>query len=155
LLTAQQHGADQLVDYSSEDLRARVKQITAGRGVDVVYDPVGGEVFDAALRSIAWGGRIIIIGFASGRVPQIPANIALVKNIDVIGFYWGSYQAHQPELLRASLEHLLRCYQAGMLRPHVSERIPLERAPDALKLLQLRKASGKLVVVPAAHLAAS
>ena len=96
LAIAQQYGADHLIDYSREDIRERVKAITGGRGADVVYDPVGGDAFDASLRSIAWGGRIIIIGFASGRIPQVPANILLVKNIDVIGFYWGSYSGAQP-----------------------------------------------------------
>jgi len=89
LAIAQKHGADHLIDYSREDIRERVKAITGGHGADVVYDPVGGDAFDASLRSIAWEGRIIIIGFAAGRIPQIPANIALVKNIDIIDFYWG------------------------------------------------------------------
>ena len=149
LTTARQHGADHLINYSCEDLRERVKEITAGRGVDVAYDPVGGDLFDAALRCIAWGGRILIIGFASGRVPQIPANVVLVKNIDVIGFYWGSYQNHDPELLRSSLQQLLHWFDEGKLRPHVSQQLPLEHAPDALKLLQQRKASGKLVLITA------
>src|SRR5207302_6823406 len=97
---ARQHGAGHLIDYSREDIRERVKAITGGRGVDVIYDPVGGDAFDAGLRSIAWGGRIIIIGFASGRIPQVPANILLVKNIDLIGLYWGSYSARNPGLIR-------------------------------------------------------
>ncbi|HEU5415501.1 MAG TPA: NADPH:quinone oxidoreductase family protein [Candidatus Angelobacter sp.] len=148
LAIAQQHGADHLVDYSKEDIRERVKAITGGRGADVIYDPVGGDAFDASLRSIAWGGRIIIIGFAAGRVPQIPANIVLVKNIDVIGFYWGSYQAHKPELLRGSFAQLFRWFQEGRLRPHVSHRLPLERAAEALSLLQQRRSTGKVVLMP-------
>lgn len=148
LAIAQQHGADHVIDYSKEDIRERVKAITRGRGADVIYDPVGGDTFDASLRSIAWGGRIIIIGFAAGRVSQIPANIVLVKNIDVIGFYWGSYQAHKPELLRGSFAQLFRWFQEGRLRPHVSHRLPLEQAAEALSLLQQRRSTGKVVLMP-------
>lgn len=149
LAIAQQHGADHLVDYSKEDVRERVKAITGGHGADVIYDPVGGDAFDASLRSIAWGGRIIIIGFAAGRVSQIPANIVLVKNIDVIGLYWGSYQAHKPELLRGSFAQLFRWFQEGKLRPHVSHRLPLDQAAEALSLLQQRRSTGKVVMIPA------
>lgn len=146
LSVAREHGADHLIDYLHEDMRERVKAITGGRGVDVIYDPVGGDAFDAALRSISWGGRVIVIGFASGRIPQIPANIVLVKNIDVIGFYWGSYQKHNPELLRSSFQQLFRWFHEGKLKPHISHRVPLERASEALRLLQERKSTGKVVV---------
>lgn len=148
LAIAQEHGADHLIDYSKEDLRERVKAITGGRGADVIYDPVGGDAFDASLRSIAWGGRIIIIGFAAGRVSQIPANVVLVKNIDVIGFYWGSYQAHNPELLHGSFAQLFRWFQQGKLRPHVSHRLPLDQAAEALSLLQQRRSTGKVALIP-------
>lgn len=148
LAIAQQHGAEQIIDYSKEDIRERVKAITGGRGADVIYDPVGGDVFDACLRSIAWGGRIIIIGFAGGRVSQIPANIVLVKNIDVIGFYWGSYQAHNPELLRSSFTQLFLWVREGRIQPHVSHQFPLSQAAEALRLLQQRKSTGKVVLVP-------
>jgi NADPH2:quinone reductase len=150
LAIARQHGADYLIDYSKEDIRERVKVITGGRGADVIYDPVGGDIFDASLRSIAWGGRIIIIGFAGGRVSQVPANIVLVKNIDVIGFYWGSYQMRKPDLLRSSFTQLFRWFQDGKLRPHVSQSLPLERAAEALQLLQQRKSTGKVVLLPTA-----
>jgi len=146
LAIAREHGADHLIDYSNEDLRERVKAITGGRGADVIYDPVGGDVFDACLRSIAWGGRIIIIGFAAGRISQIPANIVLVKNIDVIGFYWGSYQKHQPELVRGSFQQLFRWFEEGKLRPHVSHRLLLAHAAEALKVLQQRKSTGKVLL---------
>lgn len=149
LAVARQHGADHLIDYSKQDIRERVKSITGGHGADVIYDPVGGHVFDASLRCIAWGGRIVIIGFAAGRVAQIPANIALVKNIDVIGFYWGSYQSHKPELLRSSFAQLFQWFQEGKLQPHVSQQLPLEQAPAALELLQQRKSTGKVVLLPA------
>ena len=143
---ARQYGADHLIDYSREDIRERVKAITGGRGADVVYDPVGGDAFDASLRSIAWGGRLIVIGFASGRIPQAPANILLVKNIDVIGFYWGSYQARRPELLRESYAKLLGWFEQGKLRPHVSAQIDLNDVAQAMNLLKERKSTGKVVL---------
>jgi NADPH:quinone reductase len=146
LALAQQHGADHLLDYSREDIRERVKAITGGRGVDVVYDPVGGDAFDASLRSIAWGGRILIIGFAGGRIPQIPANILLVKNIDVIGFYWGSYQSRKPELLRQGYAQLFRWFEEGKLKPHVSQTFDLAHAAGALDSLRQRKSTGKVVL---------
>jgi NADPH:quinone reductase len=146
LAVAKRHGADHLIDYSREDIRERVKDITGGRGVDVVYDPVGGDAFDASLRCIAWGGRIVIIGFAGGRVPQIPANLLLVKNCDAIGFYWGSYRARRPDLVRDSFLTLFRWFEEGKLKPHVSERLDLADAGRALELLQQRKATGKVVL---------
>jgi NADPH2:quinone reductase len=146
LAIAREHGADHLVDYSREDIRERVKEITGGRGADVIYDPVGGDVFDASLRAIAWGGRLIIIGFASGRIPQVPANIALVKNIDVIGFYWGSYQKHKPELVRQSFAQLFRWFEEGKLKPHISHRLDLKEVANAMNLLSQRKSTGKVVL---------
>jgi len=143
---ARQHGADHLIDYSREDIRERVKAITGGRGADVVYDPVGGDAFDASLRSIAWGGRIVVIGFASGRIPQAPANILLVKNIDVIGFYWGSYQGRRPELLRDSYAQLLRWFEEGKVRPHISAKLDLNDVARAMDLLRQRKSTGKVVL---------
>jgi NADPH:quinone reductase len=146
LEVARRQGADHLIDYSHEDLRGRIKELTGGRGPDVVYDPVGGDSFDQCLRSIAWGGRIIVIGFASGRVPQIPANLVLIKNCDVIGFYWGSYRKHHPELVRRSLETLLTWFEAGKLKPHISHRIDLADAARAMTLLADRKSTGKIVL---------
>jgi NADPH:quinone reductase len=146
LAIAKEHGADHLIDYSREDIRERVKAITGGRGADVVYDPVGGDAFDASLRCIAWGGRIIIIGFASGRIPQAPANILLVKNIDVIGFYWGSYQQRKPELVRDSFAQLLRWFEEGKLKPHVSQHFDLQDVAPAMELLRQRKSTGKVVL---------
>jgi len=143
---AREHGADYVINYSREDLRERVKAITAGRGADVIYDPVGGDVFDASLRCLAWGGRIVIIGFASGRIPQAPANLLLVKNIDVIGFYWGSYQARKPELLRDAYAALFKWFEQGKLKPHVSHRIELSNVAEAMNLLRQRKATGKVVL---------
>jgi NADPH2:quinone reductase len=146
LAIAKEHGSDYLIDYSREDIRERVKAITGGHNADVIYDPVGGDAFDAGLRCVAWGGRIIIIGFASGRIPQAPANILLVKNIDVIGFYWGSYQARKPQLLRDSYAKLLRWYEEGKLKPHVSQHFDLKDVATAMELLRQRKSTGKVVL---------
>ena len=146
---AREHGADYLINYSREELREQVKTITGGRGADVIYDPVGGEVFDASLRCVAWGGRIVVIGFASGRIPQAPANLLLVKNIDVIGFYWGSYQARKPELLRDSYKTLFKWFEEGRLKPRVSHRVEINKVADAMNLLRERKATGKVVLTMA------
>lgn len=146
LAVAKVQGADHLIDYAGEDLRARIKEITRGRGVDVIFDPVGGDAFDQCLRSVAWEGRVIVIGFASGRVPQIPANLVLVKNCDVIGFYWGSYRARKPAVVGRSFATLLSWFEAGKLKPHVSHRLDLADAPKALDLLKSRRATGKVVL---------
>jgi NADPH2:quinone reductase len=107
---------------------------------------VGGDAFDAALRCIAWGGRIIVVGFASGKIPQVPANILLVKNVEVIGYYWGSYQQRKPELLRDSYAKLLRWFEEGRIKPHVSHRLDLTDAGAAMELLRQRKSTGKVVL---------
>lgn len=149
LAVAQQHGADHLVDTGAEDLRTRVKEIAAalGReGADVVFDPVGGDLFDASLRCVAWGARLVIIGFAAGRVQQIPANILLVKNVAAVGFYWGTYRTRAPELVEAEYARLFAWYGAGRLAPHVSHALELARAAEALELLKSRKSTGKVVL---------
>lgn len=146
LAIAKEHGADHVLDSEADDIRAAVKEITSGMGVDVVYDPVGGALFDASLRAIAWEGRIVVIGFASGTVPQIPANILLVKNAAVLGFYWGSYRKHDPERLREGFQELFDWHAAGRIRPHVGATLPLEQAGAAIKLLTERRSVGKVVV---------
>lgn len=146
LAVAKAHGADELIDYRREDVRARVKELTEGRGVDVVFDPVGGEIFDASLRSVAWGGRLVVIGFAAGTVQQIPANLLLVKNVSAIGFYWGSYRNHAPQLLATQYAELFDWYVEGKLKPLVSEQFDLGRTGEALARLSSRKATGKVVV---------
>ena len=143
---ARRHGADETLDYRAEDIRERVKALTDGRGADVVYDPVGGDVFKASLRCIAWSGRIVVIGFASGEVPAPPANILLVKNIAVLGFYWGSYRTHAPDLMRRQFDDLRAWLQAGKLHPYVSARYPLADARGALEALKSRRTSGKIVL---------
>lgn len=137
-------GADHVID-ASDDITAKVKSLG---GADVVYDPVGGDAFKAAMRATNREGRMVIIGFASGDVPQIPANHLLVKNITVIGFYWGGYLKFNPSALTDSMGELLEWYAQGRLKPHVSHILPLEQAADALELLRSRKSTGKVVVTP-------
>jgi NADPH2:quinone reductase len=146
LEVAREHGADQLIDSSQEDVRARIKELTDGRGADVVYDPVGGELFTASLRSIAFEGRILIIGFASGTVPNIPANHLLVKNVDVIGVNWPAYAELRPRLMTESLQTLIQWYLDGAIKPHVSATYPLEQAVEALNQVVTRKSTGKVVI---------
>jgi len=146
LEVAKAHGAEMLIDTASEDVRARVRELTDGRGADVVFDPIGGEVFTASLRSIAWEGRLLVIGFASGQIPQIPANLLLVKNAAAIGFYWGSYRRHDPARVQTAFDELLRWHAEGRIRPHVSEVHPLGDAKRALGRLLARQSTGKVVL---------
>lgn len=146
LEVARAHGADDLIDTGSEDVRERLRELTGKRGVDVVFDPVGGELFTASLRAIAWEGRLVIVGFASGEIPKIPANLLLVKNAHAQGFYWGSYRDHDPGRVRSSFETLLGWQAEGVIRPHVSEVLPLEAAGKALQRLIDRKSTGKVVL---------
>lgn len=147
LALARNHGADHLVDYATEDMRARVRDITGGQGADVIYDPVGGDAFKTALRTIAWEGRLLVIGFASGEVPQAAANYLLVKNASVVGVYWGAYRQHDPALIRDSFATLAGWFADGTLvKPHISHRLPLDAAVDALRLLTTRQSTGKVVL---------
>ncbi len=136
-------GADHLIDSEKDDIRDSVKALG---GADVVYDPVGGAQFKAAMRACNPEARLIPLGFASGEVPQIPANIILVKNLTVIGFYWGGYAKFKPSVLTDSFAQLFDWFAEGRLKPHVSHELPLERANEALELLRGRKSTGKVVV---------
>lgn len=140
------HGADAGIDYRAESIKDRAKQITDGAGVDAVFDPVGGDAFDQSLRAIRQGGRILVVGFASGTVPQIPANILLVKNVSAMGFYWGAYRTLAPEVMQASFSTLLAWAAAGKLNPHVSHTYPLEQAGEAFAALLGRTSRGKVVL---------
>jgi NADPH:quinone reductase len=146
LEVASAHGASHVIDTASEDVRERVKELSGGRGANVVFDPVGGDLFRASLRSIAWEGRILIVGFVSGDIPQIPANVLLVKNVQALGFHWGSYRDHDPARVHAAFEKLLGWYADGRIDPHVSEVLPLEQARAGLELLLGRSRTGKIVL---------
>ncbi|MFK7938689.1 MAG: NADPH:quinone oxidoreductase family protein [Roseovarius sp.] len=143
LETCRRAGADHLIDAKTQDILSECKALG---GVDVVYDPVGGDQFKAAFRACKPEARIIPIGFASGEVPKIPANHLLVKNLDVLGLYWGGYLKFKPSVITDSLTTLLGWFEAGKITPHISHALPLEQAGDALELLRSRKSTGKVVV---------
>ena len=147
LALARRHGADHLIDHRSEDLRERIKALTGGRGADVVFDPVGGSAFEASLRATAPDGRIVVVGFASGQVPQIPANILLVKNLSVIGLYWGAYRDIRPEAFARQFDVLLRWWEEGALKPHTSHTFPLGEAEAAFATLLSRRSTGKVALI--------
>jgi NADPH2:quinone reductase len=148
LAAARERGADALVNYVTERLTDRVMALTDGRGADVCFDPVGGNLFDAALSSLGWGGRMLLVGFVGG-IPSIPANRLLVKNRAALGSSLRYFRWHAPDKLRRSVEALVEWYEAGRLKPLVTRRLPLERAVEAIRLLTDRKAHGKVVIVPA------
>jgi NADPH2:quinone reductase len=143
---ARAHGADHVLDTDRDDLRAAIKDLTGGRGAEVVYDPVGAPVFEASLRGLAPGGRWLVIGFAGGPPPAIPANILLVKNLSVHGFYWGAYRSSDPARVRQGLAECLRWQVEGRLRPHVGQVLPFERWREGLELLLARASTGKVVL---------
>jgi NADPH2:quinone reductase len=148
LAVAAAHGAAHLIDSGSEDVAARVRTLTGGRGVDVVLDPVGGPAFETALRCLASEGRLVVIGFASGQVGTLSAGVALGKNIDLIGCYWGAYRdAADADRIRRAYAELGRWVEAGKIAPHVAARVPLAEAPRALSLMSSRTLAGKIVLV--------
>jgi NADPH:quinone reductase len=142
-----QHGADEVIDYSTEDLKTRIKDLTGGNGVDVVYDPVGGEYAEPALRGIAWDGRYLVVGFAAGDIPKIPLNLALLKGCSIVGVFWGAFTMRDPARNRANLTQLFAWVADGTLKPRVSATYPLERAADALEDMLARRVTGKAVLV--------
>ncbi|WP_313290245.1 NADPH:quinone oxidoreductase family protein [Stutzerimonas nitrititolerans] len=144
---ARKAGADELINYSEASLRERLKELTDGQGVDVIYDPVGGKLFEEAFRSIAWNGRMLVVGFAAGgEIPALPANLPLLKGASLIGVFWGAFAQRQPQDNAANFKQLFAWYAEGKLRPLVSQTFALEQAAEALDTLGQRKAVGKLVV---------
>ena len=146
LAIAREHGADELIDYREESIRDRVRALTDGKGADVVYDPVGGDAFDQALRAVNWEARILVIGFAGGRIQSVPANLILVKNISVIGVVWGAQAERDPALISRNLAELLGWWEAGKLNPAVAQVFPLRQAGEALTALLSRRYAGKIVL---------
>jgi NADPH2:quinone reductase len=149
LAVCRSHGADATINYATEDLRERIKALTEGRGVDVVYDPVGGPYTEPAFRSLAWRGRHLVVGFAAGEIPKLPLNLALLKGASVVGVFWGDFARRQPKEFAQSIGQLARWYADGKLKPHVSHTMPLEKAAEALKLMAARQVTGKLVLTVA------
>jgi len=141
-----QYGADYLINYKEEEFRDRVKEITGGKGADVIFDPVGGDVFDQSLRCINWEGRLLVIGFTSGRIPKVSVNLPLVKNFSVVGVYWGAYAERQPQVITDSMATLMGWYVEGKLKPHISKTYPLEQVATALNFLIERKSTGRVIL---------
>jgi NADPH2:quinone reductase len=146
LAVCREHGADATVNYASEDLRERITDLTAGKGIDVVYDAVGGSYTEPALRSLAWRGRLLVVGFAAGEIPRIPLNLALLKGCSIVGVFWGDFARREPKLFAESVRRLGEWYREGKLKPHISATFPLDQAAEALKLMAARKVKGKVVL---------
>lgn len=147
LEVAKNAGADELINYSEVSLKERLKELTGGQGVDVIYDPVGGKLFEEAFRSIAWNGRMLVVGFAAGGdIPALPANLPLLKGAALIGVFWGAFAQRQPQDNAANFRQLFAWHAEGKLKPLVSQRFALEEAGQAIATLGQRKAVGKLVV---------
>lgn len=139
-------GADHAVNYKTEDFVEEVKRVTGGRGADVVFDPVGGDVYDRSTKCIAFEGRIVLVGFTSGRIPQAATNHVLIKNYSVVGLHWGLYAKRAPELIAPAARALLDLYESGKIKPHISARIPLSEAPRALATVAEGKSTGKVIL---------
>lgn len=143
-------GADATINYATEDLRERVKALTEGRGVDVAYDPVGGPYTEPALRSMAWRGRLLVVGFASGEIPKIPLNLALLKGCSIVGVFWGDFTKREPQSNRDNVRSLMAWVASGELRPLISARYPLARGVEALQAVRDRQVKGKVLILPEA-----
>lgn len=150
LAVCKEYGAAATINYTTDDLKERVKALTGGRGVDVALDPVGGPYAEPALRGMAWGGRYLVVGFTAGDIPRIPLNLPLLKGCSIVGVFWGSFAAREPERNRANLGQLVAWLAEGRLRPLISATYPLEDAPRALADLLARRVTGKVVLAPGA-----
>lgn len=148
LAVARKHGADEGVDYESEDLKSKLKELTDGKGVDVLYDTVGGDHAEPSLRAMAWEGRYLVLGFASGTIPRIPLNLVLLKGCSLIGVFWTAFVERNPERHRANMGLLLDWCKEGRIVPHIHARFPLAETAKALELIEGRKVTGKVIVNP-------
>lgn len=148
LAVCREHGADETIDYSKEDVREGIKRITGAAGVDVIYDPVGGAYTEAAFRSIAWRGRLLVIGFTAGDIPKVALNLPLLKGASIVGVFLGAFTEREPAAAREQMREIVEMLAAGRIRPHVSGRYPLERGVEALRQVAERRAMGKVLIVP-------
>jgi NADPH:quinone reductase len=146
LAVCKEHGADEVINYSSEDFRERVKALTGGKGPDVIYDPVGGPLAEQAFRSIGWRGRYLVIGFANGEIPKLPFNLMLLKGAAVVGVFWGDFTKREPKQNYADIQEMLGWMREGKIRPHISAQYPLAQGAQALNDMMNRKVMGKVVV---------
>ena len=143
---AKEHGADEIINYSSGEFKETVKSMTDGKGADVIYDPVGGDVFDQSLRCIAWEGRLLVIGFTSGRIPSAPANLALLKSCDIVGVFWGAFVERTPHINLENFDKLYQWIEDGYIKPRISMKVPLENTLVAMKAIANREIIGKAIV---------
>jgi NADPH2:quinone reductase len=148
LAVCRDHGADELIDYGSADLRESIKALTGGQGVDVVYDPVGGKFSEAALRGMAWRGRFLVVGFANGEIPSIPLNLTLLKGCSIVGVFWGDFTRREQKASARDLSELMELLAGGKLRPLVSAKYRLDQVAEALNSVMQRRVTGKIVLVP-------
>ena len=148
LAFCRERGADDVINYAKEDVKEGLRRVTGGKGVDVIYDPVGGAYAEAALRSIAWQGRFLVIGFAAGEIPKIPLNLALLKGCDIVGVFWGAFIERDREGHQANMAQLVRWADAGKISAHVHAVYPLAETPAALKAIADRKVMGKVILRP-------
>lgn len=146
LALAKAAGADEVFDYTQENVKDGIRRLTSGRGADVIYDPVGGEMAEQALRAIAWKGRFLVIGFASGTIPKIPLNLTLLKGCDIVGVFWGAFAEHEPEANAANNTQLLAWTAQGKIRDEADEIVSLDHAADAIARIAARQAKGKIIV---------
>lgn len=145
-LLASEHGADITIGY--EDLKDRLKNVADENGIDVVFDVVGGDTFNACTRALGWGGRLLVVGFAGGAIPRFPVNLALVKGYSIVGVFWGDFVRREPDTNRKNMMKIMEYYYAGKLRPHIGADLPLAEAAEALNLIHSRNAEGKIVLTP-------
>ena len=148
LAFCRERGAHDAINYAKEDVKEGLRRVTGGKGVDVIYDPVGGPYAEPALRSIGWGGRFLVIGFAAGEIPKIPLNLALLKGCDIVGVFWGAFIERDPKAHQANMAELVRWAAEGRISAHVHSVYPLEQAPEALKAIADRKVMGKVILRP-------
>ena len=148
LAVAREHGADATIRYDIEDLRERLRELTDGRGPEVIYDPVGGAFAEPAFRSIGWRGRYLVVGFASGEIPKLPLNLALLKGASIVGVFWGEFAKREPQRNAQAFEELVHWLRESRLRPHISARYRLEETPRALADMAQRRVTGKIVITP-------
>lgn len=141
-------GADETLNYTDEDLKTRLKELSDGKGVDVIYDPVGADLAEPALRAIGWNGRFLVVGFAGGGIPKIPLNLALLKGCQIVGVFWGDHLVREPDRHRANMAQLLDWVVEGKIKPHIHKVYPLEETADALLAIARRQVRGKVIVTP-------
>jgi NADPH2:quinone reductase len=148
LALCRERGADETINYATEDLRERVKALTGGKGPDVIYDPVGGPYTEPAVRSIGWDGRFLVVGFAAGEIPKLPLNLTLLKSCSVIGVFWGAFLQRDPKVTQQHMRDLFGLYVSGKVKPPITQSYPLAQAPQALRDVMERRVKGKVVILP-------